>query len=629
MFKRKELLYLLITVILFSVKTYIVYRFVFDLHITNGLQEVILFINPFITSFILFGLSVWFKTPKTQIRYIRYVAFFGTLLILINIIFYRAFTDFLTLPQLFQTNNFSDLTSSIFTLVKFTDIFLFTDVVIIWYVTKRINTLQYTFTRRNKVFMVAFSFLLLSGNLLLAEIERPQLLTRAFDREYLVKSIGLFNYHIYDIGLQSKKHAQKVLAASTDIEEIMDYVNNEVRSKEQSELFGVAKDKNIIFISAESMQSFVIDAELHGEEVTPFLNSLVRDDDTFYFENFYHQTEQGKTSDSEFIVENSLYPLPGGAVFYTHAENDFHSFSEIINKNGYSSNLFHVNNNTFWNRNQMYPALGINTYFDIESYEIGEGDSIGWGLKDKLFFSQSMPYLQELEAPFFAKMITITNHYPFDIGEEDRSIDPYTSGSQTLNKYFPTVRYTDEAIEEFFEMLKTEGLYEDSIIVIMGDHEGISANHHRALAEYLDVEEITPYDNIQLQRVPLFIHIPGYGEASVKTEVTGQIDLKPTLLHLLGIDTSNDIYFGNDMFHDDRKGFIALRNGEFISEDYVYTAGMCYERLTGEPIEEDPGLDVEELTPCDDLKEIVVSELNYSDLIIYGDLFRFVNFGEK
>src|SRR5699024_3071759 len=110
------------------------------------------------------------------------------------------FTDFITIPQLFQTSNIADLGSSILSLVKIYDVFFFADVVIIWYLSKKYKEELSTVLFKNaKVFTVALSLCLLAGNFFLAEMERPQLFTRAFDREYLVKNIGLFNYHVYDV----------------------------------------------------------------------------------------------------------------------------------------------------------------------------------------------------------------------------------------------------------------------------------------------------------------------------------------------------------------------------------------------------------------------------------------------
>lgn len=627
--KRVRLPLFIIATFLFGIKTYVVYRFLFSMELDNKMQELILFINPFVSAFVIFSLSIWFKKPSRQTKFLRYTALVGTIIIFSNLVFYRNFTDFITLPQLFQGSNVADLGKSILTLIKGYDIFLFTDVALIWYISrKKQPSVQYQ--RSGKVFVFAMSLVLLAGNFLLAEIERPQLFTRAFDREYLVKNIGLFNYHIYDVVMHSKSKTQRVFADGNELSEITDYIDKYVRNKQQSDLFGVAEEKNIIFIWAESLQSFVINNKVNGKEITPFMNQLTKDKDTYYFENFYHQTEQGKTSDSEFLVANSLYPLSRGAVFFTHGQNKYHAIPEIIKQKGYHSVVFHGNNGSFWNRDQMYDSLHYDHFYDREAYEVTEENSIGWGIKDKPFFEQSVRHLQTLEQPFYAKLITLTNHFPFELDETDQSIKPYDSNSTTLNNYFPTVRYLDEAIEQFFTELKQSGLYYNSVIIIMGDHYGISANHYQAMSEYLDIEEITPYDHIQLQRVPFFIHVPGSGNGKVMSQVAGQIDVKPTILHMLGIETNNDIYFGNDLFYRERKGYIAFRNGDFVSDDYIYTGGVCYNRQTGEQLEElydNRNTDNDQTdTACDSIKDKVDRELEYSDTIIYGDLFRFVDF---
>ncbi|PWU68522.1 MULTISPECIES: LTA synthase family protein [Gracilibacillus] len=627
MFKKKLHMPLyLIAAILFGIKTYIVYRFIFNISLDNVMQELILFINPFATAFFIFMIGIWFK-ERRQKKYIKYIMLIGSLIIYFNIVFYRNFSDFITIPLLFQGSNAADLGSSVLGLIKPWDILLFSDVIIIWILAKKYGEkLVNPFKKRYKVVALALSIAFLLGNYALAEIERPQLLQRTFDREYLVKNIGLFSYHIYDAVLHSKSKAQRALADGNQLTDIKNYIDDETTPDEKSDLFGIAKDKNVIFISLESLQSFVINNTVNGEEVTPFLNDLI--DDSYYFENFYHQTAQGKTSDSEFIVENSLYPSPRGAVYFTHAQNDFHSLPEILGNNGYNSNVFHANNKSFWNRDVMYENTGYDKFFDVNSYDVNEENSVGWGLKDKEFFSQSMKYLNELPQPFYSKFITLTNHYPFDLEQEDATIEKYDSNSRTLNQYFQTVRYMDEAVEQFFNQLKESGLYEDSIIVLMGDHYGISDFHKKAMSTYLD-KEYTDYQHIQLQRVPFYIHIPGE-EGKVMSEIAGQVDVKPTLLHLLGMDTSNDLSFGTDLFVDDRKPFVALRDGSFITDDYVYTKDQCYDRETGELIEEETNDETEvEGSACGPYVEQVEKELSYSDEIIFGDLFRFYDFKDK
>lgn len=587
------------------------------------MQEFILFFNPIASAYLIFAISVWMK-PKNQMKYLRWTVLLGSLILFLNLVFYRNFTDFITIPVLFQGNNAADLTSSFLTLVHIEDLFIFADVALVWYLSKQKFDLSVKLPKRGKIAATAVTFLLLAGNVVLAEIERPMLFVRAFDREYLVKNIGVYNYHLYDATMQTKTKAQRVFADGSEVSEIESYLKETSPDKpdKNGELYGIAEDKNVIFVSVESFQNFLLDSEVNGTETTPFLNELKESKDTITFENFYHQTAQGKTSDSEFIVENSLYPLGRGAVYFTHAANEYNALPEILNEEGYETSVFHANNASFWNRDVMYDNIGYDEFYDEKSYEVTPENSFGWGLEDKAFFEQSIKYLQSQEKPFYSKFITLTHHFPFELPEEKAHIDKYDSNSKTLNSYFQTARYTDEALEQFFQQLKDAGLYEDSIIILMGDHYGISDFHNKAMGQFLG-KEVDPYVQTQLQRVPFMVHIPGYEKGGVRDKVVGQIDVKPTLLHLLGIEESGDMTFGDNMFAKKKKDFVALRDGSFVSEEYVYTNEVCYDRSTGEPLSE------AEAEACQPIKEKVTQELSYSDNIIYGDLFRFYDFDKE
>jgi lipoteichoic acid synthase len=512
---------------------------------------------------------------------------------------------------LFQTSNMSDLGSSVNELLHLSDLLYFLDFFVLLVVLKIKPSLlaeSGMSKQKRKVFFlvtIAIAFF----NLGLAETQRPQLLTRTFDREMLVKNIGTYNYHLYDVILQSKSSAQRALADGSELIDIDNYINANYK-KPNKALFGVAKGKNVILISMESTQSFVINEKVNGQEITPYLNQFIKD--SYYFENFYHQTGQGKTSDSEFIVENSLYPLSRGAVFFTHSGNEFTATPEILNQNGYFTASMHPNNKSFWNRDIMYQSIGYQRFYHLDDYVVNEENSVGWGLKDEAFFEQSVKHLKEMPKPFYAKLITLTNHFPFELNEEDQFIEPYTSTDETVNNYFVTLRYTDEALKKFVQQLKTEGLYEDSIIVIYGDHYGISENHNKAMGEFLG-KEITPFDSTQLQRVPLIIHIPGQKGKTYST-VSGQIDLKPTLLHLLGIETKETLEFGTDIFSNDKLELTVLRDRSFITKDYLFTKDTCYRKITG---------DQTDRNACEPFIEKAKTELEFSDKIIYGDLLRF------
>lgn len=597
------------------IKTVIVYHTSFEMDIENSMQEFILIINPLSFLLFVYGLSLFFKSEKARNRYVISISVFLSIILFANVAFYRFYNDFITLPVLFQTSNFGELGTSVGAIITWLDILYFIDVIILIAaikflpIIKEQTPIRKEFRRAYYVLSIAVLFL----NLGLSETERPQLLTRSFDRELLVKNIGTYNYHLYDIYIQSKSSAQRALADGSELVEVSNYVQANQASVNE-EMFGKYKGRNVIVISLESLQNFVIGNTMNGEVITPFLNSLVNDKDTYYFSDFYHQTGLGKTSDSEFIVENSLFGLGRGAVFFTHGGNTYNSMAEKLGENGYFTNVMHANNKSFWNRDMIYQSLNIQKFYDIDSYDVNEENSVNWGLKDIPFFEQSADLMTKMQQPFYSRMITLTNHYPFYLEEEDIMIPEYNSNSGTLNRYFQTVRYLDESIKVFFEQLKEKGLYDNSIIVMYGDHYGISENHNKAMAMYLEKDEITAYDSALLQSVPLFIHIPGSGEGKVMDEAAGQIDIRPTILHLLGINTSNDMQLGADLFSKEHEDFVIFRDGRFVTDQYVYAGEVCYDRDTGEETD---------IKACQPYIERANVELEYSDEIINGDLLRF------
>jgi lipoteichoic acid synthase len=602
---------IIIAALLLWVKTYIVYKTSFDIKIENTIQEIILFMNPLSFLLFIFGIGLLMKKDKSRTRYIIITSFILSFILYGNVVFYRFFDDFLTLPVLFQTSNFSDLGSSASAIMGWKDLFYFVDVIVLIALIKFIPSWfsleNYSRASRRAYFLVATA--LVFFNLGLSESERPQLLTRTFDREMLVKNIGTYNYHIYDVFLQSKSSAQRALADGSELAGIDNYIRASY-IKPDDEMFGIGKDKNLIIVSMESLQNFVINEKVNGEEITPFLNDFIGE--SYYFNNFYHQTQQGKTSDSEFLLDNSLYPLNRGAVFFTHSGNQFDSMTESLNENGYYTTAMHANNKSFWNRDIMYDSLGYERFYSLPDYQVTDENSVNWGMKDTPFFEQSVEHMKEMPKPFSTKMITLTNHYPFTLDEEDKLIDPYTSKDGTVNRYFQTVRYMDEALKNFITDLKESGLYEDSVIVMYGDHYGISENHNTAMSQYLG-KEVTPLVSTQLQRVPLIIHVPGK-EGKTISKVSGQIDLKPTILHLMGIDTKKDIQFGGDLFSEQHEDFAILRDGRFITKDYVYAGEKCWDKNTEEETD---------MKFCKPYQERATEELQYSDKIIYGDLLRF------
>src|SRR5690625_2968864 len=172
------------------------------------------------------------------------------------------------------------------------------------------------------------------------------------------------------------------------------------------------------------------------------------------------QNKQEKTADAEFILANSLYCLPQGSALVTEGKNTYQALPAILNqKQGYASAVLHGDSKSFWNRDEIYKQFGIDYFFDEAYYDMSEEQVIGYGLKDKPFFKESMPLLESLEEPFYAHFMTLTHHHPYLIDEEDATIDPAETNVGSVDRYFQTARYLDESLEMFFDYLKEADLY--------------------------------------------------------------------------------------------------------------------------------------------------------------------------
>ena len=608
------------------------YTLDFHLSLENALQHFILIINPIATTLLLLSVGLYVRRKKPAYITMMVIYFIMTALLFSNAVYYREFTDFITINTMLGAGKVaSGLGESAIKLFRPYDILYWIDFILLVFAlaTKRIKMDETPIRARMAFAFTTLSVMIFSGNLFLAESDRPELLTRTFSRDYLVKYLGINAFTAYD-GVQTYKTTQvRAQASATDMDEVAEYVKGHY-AKPNDQYFGLAKGRNVIYIHLESTQQFLIDYKLKDEngvehEVMPFINSLYHSNSTFSFSNFFHQVKAGKTSDSETLFENSLFGLNQGALFtQLGGKNTFEAAPNILKQTqGYTSAVFHGNSGTFWNRNETYKHLGYDYFFDASYYNVTEDNSFQYGLNDKPFFQQSVKYLEHLQQPFYTKFIAVSNHYPYSQLSGDETGFPLAqTKDETINSYFSTANYMDTAVHEFFDYLKQSGLYDNSIIILYGDHYGISNARNKELAQLLgkDRETWTNFDNAQVQRVPYMIHIPGMNKGKIIDTYGGQVDALPTLLHLLGVDTQNYIQLGQDLFSPDHKQLVAFRDGDFVTPNYTYYGGVLYDNKTGEEITE-PSEELKKQIDAD--KEAVSDQLATSDKINNGDMLRF------
>lgn len=604
----------------------------FHLSIQNPMQLFILLINPLSVSMLLISIGLFIK--RSKVAYTTLFIIYGILSIWLfsNAVYYREFTDFITINTMLGAGQVSTgLGESAVRLFRWYDIFYILDLFAlpVLLFKKKIIVEEKHPRFRKAAALSALSLLICSGNIFLAEIDRSGLLSRQFSREYLVKYLGVNTFTVYDSYQTFQNNQIRAEASPNDLKEVKSYIREHYAEPNDS-MFGIAKGKNVVYIHLESFQQFLIDYQLTDENgvnhtVTPFLNSLYHGESTYSFDNFFHQVKAGKTSDAETLMENSLFGLNQGALFTQLGDkNTFEAAPNILNqKAGYTSAVFHGHSASFWNRDKTYKHLGFDYFFDSSYYDVNDDNSFQYGMHDKPFLSQSVQYLEHLQQPFYAKFITVSNHYPYSSFKNDEDGFPLaTTKDETINGYFATANYLDTALKEFFDYMKASGLYDKSIFVLYGDHYGISNTRNKELASLLgkDSDSWTDFDNAQLQRVPFMIHVPGTTNGGINHTYGGQVDALPTLLHLLGIDSKKYLQLGQDLFSADHKQVVAFRDGDFVTPQYTFYGGKMYDNQTAQVVDEPTP---EQEKTFIELNQAVDEQLITSDKITNGDLLRY------
>lgn len=628
----KRLGFMALLVALLWIKTIIAYYCDFSLGVSDPLQHFILIINPIATAVILLSIALYINRSKISYIVMGFIYVLESALLYGNILYYREFSDFLSFNTIAGAAKVSKgLGGSAANLVQIHDFIYGLDFIIlaILLLTHYIKIDPQPMKKLTAIATTFLGIFLFSLNLTIAESNRPQLLGRTFDRAYIVKYLGLNSFLAYDSIKTVQNNQVRSEAVGTDMDDVLTEVKKNY-AKPNPTYFGKAKGKNIIVIHLESFQQFLINYKVNGQEVTPFLNSLYSDKNTMSFDNFYHEVGQGKTSDAENMLETGLFGLPEGSLFSKlGSDNTFQAAPAILGqKEGYTSAVFHGNIGSFWNRDNVYKNMGYDYFFDSNYFNKTADSSLEYGMKDKLMLSESVKYLEQLQQPFYTKFITVTNHYPFELPDEDNDgfQAPNTSNS-AVNNYFLTAHYLDNALQEFFNYLKSSGIYDNSMIVLYGDHYGLSNSQNPDLAPLLgvDTNDWSDFNDSQMQKVPFMIHMKGL-KGGINHSYGGEIDVLPTILHLAGINTKQYIQLGTDLLSKQHNQIVIFRNKNFVTPHYTVLKNSngdpeVYKNKTGELVDlsQNPKLK-EKVTKW---QQYVNDKLKLSDTINNKNLLRF------
>ncbi|WP_410512712.1 LTA synthase family protein [Paenibacillus sp. BR2-3] len=562
----------------------------------------IFILKSFLAWGVIFGDMLPWKSLLTEIPFVwalfciierfsskRKLGYYMTVNLLVTAIFFAAIMYFkyygviVTYHALEQVNQVTAVSNSVFSLMDPYYLLIFMDIIVLGYYffrNKKGRDLKKRINRSGRKGFVTVLFILSLGLCLFNVLPNKA----SMNEIKKAQEMGILNYEAYTIFAQDKT---EVINTRDITQDTIDKLKG-TRPLVNPQLQGAAKGKNLIILQLESFQNFLLGLKLDGKEVTPNLNRVM--EDSLYFTNFYQMVGQGNTSDAEFVVNTSFYIPPRGAATMSYVDKALPSLPRLLKANGYQTATFHTNDVEFWNRGELYSSLGWDQYYDHQFF--GEEDVFFFGASDEVLYRKTSDKLKSMSMegkPFYAQIISMSAHHPFTIPEEKYRMKlPERYEGTFVGDYIRAQNYADVAFGQFVEELKANGLWDNSVIMIYGDHMGLpiySLDHDdKQLINEIYGHE---YGYANMTNIPLIIHGGGNTEPQTLEQVGGEVDILPTAAGLLGISLENHLHFGQDLLNQTYNILperYYLPSGSFIGTSGLLIPGISFEDNTQYPI---------------------------------------------
>lgn len=518
----------------------------------------ILIYTAFLIAFL--GFSQLLK-GKLHFLYLFFINVALSFLMIGDLMYYRGFGSFLSPYVLSQSSNLDNLLGSIVSMLRPIDSLFLLDFVFIIAASKKISNYCQERKRSILAFLV---FLTLSISTIyyqhyrldIQKLGDDMLFRVAWVPNQTMTNLSPVGYHVYDLYNYYKDNKLYELKAN-EVEDIGQWFTLKEEQLPDNQFKGILEGKNVIAIQVESLENFVINQKVQGQEITPNLNRLLQN--SLYFSNIYEQVHNGNSSDADLIINTSVYPVRSGATFFRFPMNTYNSLPKLMKNKGYTTLGIHPDKGAYWNWMQALNSIGFDKTIDASYFN--QDEKIGLGLSDGSYFSQVAPLLVKETQPFYTFMVTLSSHSPFELPEKYQELKLDTSlVASKLGGYFESIHYTDREIGRFLENLEKNQLIDNTVIVIYGDHTGVHKYYND------EIQQLEPSQKWWLdssKRIPFIIY---YKELKgQELEVTGgQIDIMPTIAYLLDLDQSyRKTALGRNLLNT-KRDFAILGNRDFV-----------------------------------------------------------------
>lgn len=316
------------------------------------------------------------------------------------------------------------------------------------------------------------------------------------------------------------------------------------------------KRSNLLIVFAESLESWVLEKKVDGKEITPCLNRLLKEKSTLYAPNVLTQVKGGRSIDAQLMICSGLLPLMSGTYSSLYYDNTFYTLQKAMRGLKHSrSYLLTIDKVSTWNQGAVARSFGTDTIISYHDFKMTEAFGTHKRIGDASFFQQCREKIERGEVwkpgeSVYMQFVTYSGHAPFKLPDHLRTITFPASIPEKVADYMTTAHYTDKAIGDFVAYLKTLPQYKETIVVIVGDHEGL-ASYRQELVDNPACRGLVS----DKQLTPFIVLNSPVGMRYDK--FMGQIDIYPTLLNLMQLDAYRWHGLGQSIL-DPRKQGVAV-----------------------------------------------------------------------
>lgn len=316
------------------------------------------------------------------------------------------------------------------------------------------------------------------------------------------------------------------------------------------------KRSNLLIVFAESLESWVLEKKVDGKEITPCLNRLLKEKSTLYAPNVLTQVKGGRSIDAQLMICSGLLPLMSGTYSSLYYDNTFYTLQKAMRELKHSrSYLLTIDKVSTWNQGAVARSFGTDTIISYHDFKMTEAFGTHKRIGDASFFQQCREKIERGEVwkpgeSVYMQFVTYSGHAPFKLPDHLRTITFPASIPEKAADYMTTAHYTDKAIGDFVAYLKTLPQYKETIVVIVGDHEGLASYRQELVGNpacrgLVSDKQLTPF---------IVLNSP---VGMRYDKFMGQIDIYPTLLNLMQLDAYRWHGLGQSIL-DPRKQGVAV-----------------------------------------------------------------------